>query len=46
MSKRKDSFAEEEEASNPGEKVDSCPKEPTIPCHQGQEFLKGNFRGV
>ena len=44
MSKRKDSFAEE--ASNPGEKVESCPKEPTIPCYQGQEFLKGNFRGV
>ena len=44
VSKRKDCFTEE--VSNPGEKVDSCSKEPASPCYQGQEFLKGNFRGV
>ena len=33
LGKRKDSFIEE--TGNPGEKVDSCPKEPTPSCPSG-----------
>lgn len=45
LGKRKDTFIEE--ASNPGEKVDSCPKEPIPPLLiRGWELLKGNIRGA
>lgn len=35
-----------EEAGNSGEKVDSYLKEPIPTADQGQEVLKGSFRGV
>ena len=35
-----------EEASNPAETVDLCPKEPISPCQSGQELLRGSFRGT
>ena len=43
LGKRKDTFTEE--ASNPGEKVDSCPKEPTPSCPPGGRVFKGKFQG-
>ena len=35
-----------EEASNSGEKLDSCPKEPTLHCQSGGRVLKAEFQGV
>ena len=43
LNKRKDNFVEEDR--NPGEKVDSCPKEQTPPCWLGAKFFKGVFQG-
>ena len=45
LDKRKDSFIEE--AGDPGEKVDSCPKEPT-PNSPGfaQSLYRGNGKGL
>lgn len=34
-----------EKAGRPGEKVDSCSKEPTPPCQSGAMAFKGEFQG-
>lgn len=43
LGKGKDSFIEE--ASNPGEEVDSCTKELTSTVDQGTRAFKGEFQG-
>ena len=42
LGKRKDNFIEG--ASNPGEEVDSCPKELTSHCQSGARVFKGVHR--
>ena len=43
LARRKDSFIEE--GRNPGEKVDSCPKELTSIVDRGARVFKGDFQG-
>lgn len=44
LGKSKDSFIGK--ADNPGEKLDSCSKEPNPLLIRGQEILKGNFKNT